>query len=180
MIAPYPCSGPLRCETVLEVGFATILLSHLPGRTHVDGQGRVWSRDLDADLTALKGWGADAVICLVEPSELLAMGVPDYADAVNNHGMALFHLPITDMSTPGKAFNDAWASRGDELNGLLSGRSRIVVHCAAGLGRSGMFCAELLVRAGWSAKDAIHKVRSVRPGAIETRAQEDYLSALSS
>ena len=64
----------------------------------------------------------------------------------------------------------------EELNELLSVSSHIVVHCAAGLGRTGMFCAEMLVRMGWSAEDAIQRVRSIRPGVIETREQERYLS----
>ena len=47
MGAPYPYSGPLRCDTVLKVDTASLLLTHLPGRNHIDGQGRVWSRDLE-------------------------------------------------------------------------------------------------------------------------------------
>tara|TARA_B110000261_G_scaffold84333_1_gene96774 strand:+ start:1103 stop:1591 length:489 start_codon:yes stop_codon:yes gene_type:complete len=159
------------------VGPASLLLTHLPGRSHVDGQGRVWSRDLEMDLKALKIWGADAVICLVEPGELTAMGVPDYAEALRKYDFALFHLPIRDMSTPGQPFEEAWAHHANELNELLSGPSHIVVHCAAGLGRTGMFCAEMLVRMGYYAEDAIQKVRGIRPGAIETHAQEHYVSA---
>lgn len=179
MDAPYPCSGPLQCDAVLQVGPASLLLTHLPGRNHTDGQGRVWSRDLEADVRALQSWGADAAICLVEPPELTAMGVPNYAQALRNHGLTLFHLPIRDMSTPGQAFEDAWARHAKELNELLADASHIVVHCAAGLGRTGMFCAELLVRKGWCARDAIHKVRCIRPGAIETLAQENYVTGLS-
>lgn len=175
MSASYPCSGPLRCDAVLKVGPASLLLTHLPGRNHKDGQGRVWSRDLEKDLEALKNWGADAVICLVEPSELIAMGVPDYAQGLRNHDLTLFHLPITDMSTPGKDFENASARHAEELNELMSVSSHIVVHCAAGLGRTGMFCAKLLTRTGWSAEDAIQKVRSIRPGAIETHDQERYV-----
>lgn len=179
MGAPYPCSGPLQCDAVLKQGPASLLLTHLPGRSHTDGQGRVWSRDLETDLLALKNWGAEAVICLLEPEELTLMGVIDYAPALRNHELTLFHLPIKDMSTPGQAFEDAWARHAEELNRLLSVSSHIVVHCAAGLGRTGMFCAEILVRKGCSAEVAIQIVRNVRPGAIETRNQERYLSALS-
>lgn len=180
MGAPYPCSGPLRCDAVLKIGPASLLLTHLPGRNHTDGQGRVWSRDLDADLKSLKNWGAEAVICLVEAPELKAMGVPDYAQALQSHGLTVFHLPIRDMSTPGPAFNDAWSCHAEELNNLLSRPSHIVVHCAAGLGRTGMFCAGLLARGGWPAAEAIKKVRSIRPGAIETRDQENYVIGLGS
>ncbi|MEJ6610693.1 MAG: tyrosine-protein phosphatase [Paracoccaceae bacterium] len=179
MCENYPCSGPLRCDAVLKVGPASLLLTHLPGRSHVDGQGRVWARDLESDLKALKVWGAEVVICLVEPAELTAMGVPDYVETLRKYDFSLFHLPIRDMSIPGQPFEDAWAQHANELTELLSGPSHIVVHCAAGLGRTGMFCAEMLVRVGCSAEDAIQKVRGIRLGAIETEAQEHYVSAMS-
>lgn len=178
MSKDYPYSGILRCDVVLKVGPASLLLTHLPGRSHVDGHKRVWSRDLELDLKTLENWGADAVICLVEPAELTAMGVPNYAEALQKYNFPLFHLPIKDMSTPGQNFEEAWDYHANELIELLSGPYQIVVHCAAGLGRTGMFCAKMLVHLGYSAEDAMQKVREKRPGAIETNAQEDYISAL--
>lgn len=106
------------------------------------------------------------------------MGVLDDADAVNRHGIALFHLPIRDMSPPGQAFLDAWASRAAELDRFARGSRAFVVHCAAGFGRTGLLCAERLVCTGWSAADASQKLRTVKPGGVETRAQEDHLSAV--
>ena len=46
-----------------------------------------------------------------------------------------------------------------------------------GLGRSGMIAARLLVELGEEPRAAIQRVRQVRPGAIETAAQEDYVLA---
>jgi atypical dual specificity phosphatase len=47
------------------------------------------------------------------------------------------------------------------------------VHCTAGLGRSGTMSAVFLVAQGASAEEAINSVRRLRPGSIETPAQED-------
>jgi atypical dual specificity phosphatase len=47
------------------------------------------------------------------------------------------------------------------------------VHCTAGLGRSGTMAAAYLVAEGASADEAIATVRQLRPGSIETSAQED-------
>jgi len=47
------------------------------------------------------------------------------------------------------------------------------VHCTAGLGRSGTMAAAYLVADGASADEAIATVRRLRPGSIETPAQED-------
>ena len=170
-----PFSGPLDLESTLKVGASSILMTHLPGRNHIDQKGQLWRRNIDVDLTSLCEWGAVAVVCLVEQKELSAMGVPNYFEHLENSGFMLFHFPIKDMSVPAAPFFSAWNSSSEKLISLISQDSKIVVHCAAGLGRTGMICASLLKSQGHSPQAAIRKVRLTRPGAIETKAQENYV-----
>jgi protein-tyrosine phosphatase len=51
----------------------------------------------------------------------------------------------------------------------------IVVHCRAGLGRSGLVIAACLVALGYSPKEAFTIVRQARPGSVETEEQEAYV-----
>jgi ADP-ribosyl-[dinitrogen reductase] hydrolase len=44
-----------------------------------------------------------------------------------------------------------------------------------GLGRAGTIASRLLVELGWSPEEAIREVRRVRPGALETDEQEDFV-----
>jgi atypical dual specificity phosphatase len=49
----------------------------------------------------------------------------------------------------------------------------VAIHCAAGLGRTGVVVACFFIDKGLNAKNAIARVRRLRPGSIETEEQEE-------
>src|ERR687894_409118 len=71
----------------------------------------------------------------------------------------------------------AWARVGPRLRPVWAAGGRVVVHCAAGLGRSGTVAACLLMEGGIPPGNAILDVRAARPGAIETPGQEGFVKA---
>ena len=52
----------------------------------------------------------------------------------------------------------------------------MVFHCRGGKGRAGTIAAILLADFGHEKKEAIDLVRKRRKGAIETKAQEDFIA----
>jgi protein-tyrosine phosphatase len=173
---------PLAVDSVVpRPGGGRIGLVACPGRHDPGATGGGWARDLATDLDALHAWGAAAVTSLVAADELAQLRVAPMGQAVVARGMAWIHLPIADMSVPGIAFERAWRDEaGPRLHALLAAGRDIVLHCRAGLGRTGMIAARLLVESGTPPDAAIRIVRAARPGAIETAGQEAYVRNLQS
>ena len=81
-------------------GMGRIGITFCPGKVQDSALFGRWSRDLYADMDAIKDWGAVAVVTLVEDHELIALQVTGLKDAVESRHMAWHHLPITDVSVP--------------------------------------------------------------------------------
>lgn len=170
-----PFRGPLVISVIAVPGAGQIGLTNCPGRHHLDSQQRRWHRDLREDLKAISQWGAHGIVSLNEAHEFPLLGVEDFAQTVQASELKWFHLPVPDMQPPGDSFSNGWREHGAQILDILAGGNRLLVHCAAGLGRSGMVAAKLLTTFGMQADPAISLVRERRPGAIETQQQEQYV-----
>jgi len=133
---------------------------------------------LAADIAAIRAEGTRALVSLTEIEEMRLAGVENLGSAARRRGMAWYHLPIRDFDVPDATFEERWQSAGPELCRRLVDGESVAIHCWAGLGRSGMIAARLLVEFGELPPSAIHLVRRVRPGAIQTAEQEDYVLRL--
>ena len=122
-------------------------------------------------------WRATSLVTLLEMQELAFLGVKDLGKLAESAGLVWHHLPIGDMTVPGAAFEERWTKSGPLLRKTLRGGGRLVVHCRAGLGRTGMVGARLLVELGVPPDAAIAAIRKARPGSIETAEQEEHVRA---
>ncbi|TDE40007.1 ADP-ribosyl-(dinitrogen reductase) hydrolase [Antarcticimicrobium sediminis] len=168
-------SHPLRIDE-LSLGNGRLGITFCPGKKGDSVFGAAWDRDLDHDMAAIKSWGADAVLTLIEDHEFDLLGVPRLGDAVKACGIDWVYFPVRDLDVPTSAAMDGWRALSPRLHKILEGGGRIVVHCRGGLGRAGTIAALLLTERGCSAPQAICDVRAVRPGAIETGEQERWLT----
>lgn len=133
---------------------------------------------LARDLAELVDWGALALVTLVEAREMELLGVPNLGPGVREHGLEWFHLPTPDGLAPAASFEPVWQEVAPRLHAMLDADQRLVVHCRAGLGRSGCIAARLLIERGDEPDDAIRAVRRARHFAIETGDQWSWVQAL--
>lgn len=131
-----------------------------------------YNRDLDMDLNDIKNNKVNVVVCLLEWTELKFLNILNYPKKAQEKGLLFYHLPIRDLCAPTQK----------ELKVLipvlvkhLSGGNNILVHCRAGLGRAGVICACCLIHFGLSGEKAINVVRTQRPGAIQSKKQEECI-----
>ncbi|HEY3324591.1 MAG TPA: dual specificity protein phosphatase 23 [Planctomycetota bacterium] len=89
---------------------------------------------------------------------------------IEEFGFRYLHMPVTDFTAPTFEQIQKFLAfqRRAEADGLAT-----VVHCGAGLGRTGTMLACALVSRGSPAEAAIDKIRTLRPYSIETVEQED-------
>lgn len=142
------------------------------------GGGLLYARagtSLQADLDAIREWGASGILTLVEAEEIEVLGIGAIGDECRRRGMWWSHMPIRDMCAPDVEFDARWSEEGARLRALLQLNESFVVHCWAGLGRTGTVAAMLLTECGVPADRAIALVRAARPGAIQSLQQEVYV-----
>lgn len=163
---------PLQiAEVQADSSYGRIGITFCPGKCDLYAHTGAWQRDLGIDLDTIAAWGAKLVLTLIEPAELKELKVPLLGHEIRQRGIEWRHLPIADYSVPTKKFEDEWLTHGREIREMLRNGDDVLVHCKGGLGRAGMIAARLLAELGMDPEEAIHAVRHVRKGAIETPSQ---------
>jgi atypical dual specificity phosphatase len=113
----------------------------------------------------LRQHGIEVLISLTEE--------PPPRRLINEAGLMHIHEPVVDMEPPTQ----------EQLDRVLAVIARahaqplaVGVHCGAGLGRTGVVLASYFVTKDLSPKNAVARVRRLRPGSIETPAQEEAVN----
>lgn len=154
---------PFRIDELSLEGGARIGICRLPGR----------SDDLEGDLAMIRQWHPDLVVSMTEAAEMAEKGAGKLVARLGDLGLAHAHFPIRDYGVP-DAEETGWAALSPRLHAILERDGRLLLHCLGGKGRSGMVAMRLLTERGMAPGEALMRIRDVRPGAVETDAQEQW------
>jgi len=191
MINPSPSfhhlpARPLRTSEThpILVDFLTTDATGLPGSIGMTlapgkcnhGMAYRWMRNLELDLARLQEtYRVDVLVTLLEAHEMPQLQIANLLSRVEDYGMRSRWFPIPDFGTPPAL--PEFSLLVQEILTLARQGETVVVHCKAGLGRSGLVSAACLVALGYASDEAFRQVRRVRPGTIETPEQEAFVEA---
>ena len=141
-----------------------------PGKNAEARDGFRWERDLQVDLAAIRSAPGHYLVCLLELDEMDRLGIPTLFETAKSLGLEPIHLPIRDVSIPTLQEARALVRR------LLQVRGPIMVHCAGGLGRSGVIAGVLLRALGVPYEDVLQRLRTARgPECPQTSEQRAFI-----
>ncbi len=162
-------ASDLRARAASFIGQGRLAMSRAPG----------WLGDLHEELAQIRSDGIGSVLALVEDKDIpffgIAESVDDYVAAVAEAGLVLLRHPIPDHGVPTSVPNFVATIAG--LNDRLRAGESILVHCAAGIGRTGLAAACSLVALGAGFDEAVAMVRATHAFRIETAGQLRFVEA---
>ena len=116
------------------------------------------------DFEFLKENGFEAIVSLTE--------FPLNKVLIEEFGFSVKHIPVRDFEAPTLEQIEVFIAFA--VKARAEGK-KLVVHCDAGIGRTGTVLACYLVSKGYNAAKAIEEVRVKRPGSVETIEQEELV-----
>ncbi|MFG2919811.1 tyrosine protein phosphatase [Kitasatospora sp. NPDC048298] len=139
-----------------------------PGRlsTMARPRGNDWLED---EMAALKNCGVDVLVCALTRLELDELGLADEPRTAATAGLQFVAIPIPDRTVPDLTMILPTLHR---LAEQLHEGAHIVTHCRAGIGRSFLLAAALLVLNGIDPDTAWNQIERARGLSVPDTAEQ--------
>ena len=112
------------------------------------------------DLLALKSYGIDILVSLLEADEAVYLGLRDEGKFAHLAGMEFISFPMADRTTPEN--RESFCKLIQRICEEMRTGKRVGVHCRASIGRSTVMTASILIESGWKAVDALDVIAEAR------------------
>jgi protein-tyrosine phosphatase len=129
---------------------------------------------LDGEIASWRADGIDVIVSLLEAGEVEELGLHQEAGRCHDLAIEFISFPVPDGGVPA-SMREAMALA-EALVARLNEGKAVAVHCRAGIGRSSLIAACVLVLLGFApgtALDRIGKARGVK--VPDTEGQRDWV-----
>jgi protein-tyrosine phosphatase len=131
---------------------------------------------LESEIAAWRDSGINVVVSLLVSEEASELGLQQEAELCRSNGIEFHSFPIEDRAVP-PSRQAVTTLAGFLATGMAEGRS-IAIHCRAGIGRSSLIAACVLIHSGIEAKAALALIREARGLDVpDTEEQRDWVIA---
>ena len=128
---------------------------------------------IEDEFIGLKHLGVSKVVSLLEFSEQIEVGLSAEKELCEQHNIEYENFPIPDRGLPNTGAANKFVSK---LAKEISEGKHIVIHCRAGIGRTGIIAGGVLVKLGIAPKEALALISKARGVQVpDTEEQEMWL-----
>ncbi|MFZ3002618.1 MAG: protein-tyrosine phosphatase family protein [Undibacterium umbellatum] len=148
--------------TQIGQGFLAVMAKPVAGE---------WIED---EFRGIAQFGIDRLVSLLEAHEIRELGLQTAPDLCGANQIDFVHFPIKDRGLP-SSFSSTQKLVTQLYDDILKGENT-VVHCRAGIGRTGLLASAILIRHGMDAVVALATVSKARGITVpDTDEQIDWL-----
>ena len=130
---------------------------------------------LKNDLNSIWNQEINCIVSLITKDELKKLDINDFDKTITEHGFEHYSVEIQDLGIPSTNQLGTFKILTKNIIVAIKTEKKVLIHCNAGLGRSGLF-AGILVKEMTDINHPIDYIRKFRKGAIETKEQEEFIS----
>ena len=149
---------------VIGDGFLAVMAKPVPGERIGD------------EFSGLFNAGLRQVVSLLEDHEAYELGLADENKLCQKHGLSFVSYPIPDHGLPPTV--DGFRELTKAIYHASAGGRSTVVHCRAGIGRTGLVAAGVLLHAAFGVEEAFDRISKRRGVEVpDTQEQREWLDA---
>ena len=115
---------------------------------------------IDDEFSGIRKWGIDRIVSLLESHEAYEVGLGEELTLASRFDMEFISFPIKDRGLP-SSIQDYLAFT-KRLYHEAAGGLHTVVHCRAGIGRTGIVAAGVLLHCGFEPMEAFKHISAKR------------------
>jgi len=130
---------------------------------------------LKKDLNSIWNQEINCIVSLITKDELKKLDINDFDKTITEYGFEHYSVEIQDLGIPSTNQLGTFKILTKNIIVAIKTEKKVLIHCNAGLGRSGLF-AGILVKEMTDINHPIDYIRKFRKGAIETKEQEEFIS----